>query len=140
MEFPKTILNEIFIRYRFGNYIYLNQPSNNLFFNYLWCFYSLYLKPFWKIPNSFRDIAIFLNYFSWKCTRFGSKTLKKSQIWCIFRKTILQKLLFLINYLEFSETVWDTKSKNIKDNFNFFSLSKILIYIYITSVWRSLSF
>ena len=27
--------------------------------NLMWCFYSLHLKPFWKIPSSFRNIAIF---------------------------------------------------------------------------------
>ena len=42
-------------------YMYISvRPSCPIFGqNHIWCFYSLHLKPFWKIPSSFRNIAIF---------------------------------------------------------------------------------
>ena len=102
--------------------------------NHIWGFYSLHLKPFWKNPSSLRDIAISRNYFSWKNTRCGSFLVLLRNIWMISGKNIFGKLLYLWNYLDFSKTVWDVKSKNLKYDFAWIlGLKAAHIYTYMVA-------
>ena len=45
-------------------YISVRPKGHILKKSQLWCFYSVHLKPLWKIPNSSRDILYFCKLFS----------------------------------------------------------------------------
>ena len=57
----------------------------------------------------------------------------------ISEKDIFRKLLYFWNYLEFSKTVWDAKSKNIKYDFaRILGMKAAQIYTYIVAEYTVL--
>ena len=75
------------------------QARHYFFFN-IWYFYSLHLKPFWKIPNSSGEIQFLRRDLSWKTTRFGWLWLLLRHIWTISEKIALLKNGISLELLE----------------------------------------
>ena len=87
-----------------GMYMYMCFFGTKCFQKILWSFISLQFKRFLKILNSFRQIAIFPNNFSWKALDLALFECFLAKSGAFSRKNILENCYF-------SETIWKIQKR-----------------------------
>ena len=94
-------------------YMYISvRPSCPIFGqNHIWCFYSLHLKPLWKVPSSFRNIAIFWKlhnsseHYKYLIFYFQTFCFSKTSWFCVYH--FEHVILYVISYHIIKTHIWN---------------------------------